>query len=232
MQAAIHRNIGPWLISVMLGAAVAAHGALLWAKRDLRPELAILDSPPAASAREILALGDREFLYRQWILDLQDAGDTGGRTTPLRDYNYDHVLQWLQALQSLDDRAQAHLDLATHYFSLTPREADVRRLIAFVVDDALKRPGEKWYWIVQSVDHAETRLHDLPYALSLAQQLAASDAEQIPNWARFTPAVLLAKMGRKDEARASVVAVAAKWDERLTKEEKEWVREFLQGLFG
>ncbi|MGZ6252243.1 MAG: hypothetical protein ACXWM1_04155 [Candidatus Binataceae bacterium] len=192
--------------------------------------MAILDPPPSPAVRTALAFGDAEFLYRDWFLDLQNAGDTGGRMTPMRDYNYDNVLAWLQSLQQLDPRAQAHLLLATHYFSQTPKQESLRALVGFITDDALKLPQEKWFWLTQAEVIAEARIHDLPLALALAQQTAELNVTTIPAIVRMFPAVLLAKMDRRAEARAWIARTVEKYGPTFTVEERNWVDFFLQGL--
>lgn len=210
--------------------AAVAHGVLAWTHRDIRPDLDIISPPPSAAVREASAFGDRQLLYRIWALNLQNDGDTGGRATPMRDYNYDYVLGWLESLGALDPRGQHHLVLAARYFSYSPNKDDVRRLVHFIDADVARAPNEKWYWLSQAVSMAEIKLNDLPLALTLARKLAAYDPPGAPHWILMFPAVLLEKMGQIDEAEAAMEEVRKqRWND-LTQDEHLYLEYFIQRL--
>lgn len=219
-----------WPLGLFLVALAAAHGALAWQGRLLRPDLSIIDPAPDALTRKALSFGDDQFLYRAWLLDLQSAGDTGGRSTPMRDYNYDYVLSWLEALQALDPLAQGHLQLAAHYFALTPRSDDVRKMIDFIERDAARMPREKVSWLVQAAIMAERQLHDLNYALGLSRRIVTFDIPDLPVVIRLMPIIFLEKLGRVPEARAELEALAAAKGETLTPQERFLVNDILQRL--
>jgi hypothetical protein len=215
---------------VALVLVAAAHGIFAWQNRDRRPDLAVVTQPPTAAERQALSFGDAQFLYRAWGLDLQNAGDTGGRATPMRRYNYDYVMGWLDALQTLDARSQFHTFLAAHYFSQTPNAGDVRRMVAFIVQDAAANPTSKWQWFVHAAVMAQRQLEDLPLALRIAEQMAAYDLPDVPPWARMFPAVILEKMSRKAEARALVEHVLSREQNTLSPQERAWGEDFIQQL--
>ena len=217
-------------LGLLLTAVAAVHGAVAWQGRLLRPDLSIIDPAPDARTRKALSLGDDQFLYRAWLLDLQNAGDTGGRSTPMRDYNYAYVLSWLEALQSLDPQAQGHLQLAAHYFAMTPRSDDVRTMIGFIERDALRMPREKLYWLVQAAIMAEVHLHDLDYALALSRRIVALEIPDLPVVIRLMPVLFLEKLGRLPEARTELEGLAAAWAESLTPQEKFLVNDILHRL--
>jgi hypothetical protein len=222
------RGGGP--TGLLLIVLAVLHGLCAWQLRELRPSLVILDPPPSQLVRSAMALGDDQFLYRNWVLDLQNAGDTGGRATPMRDYNYANVMAWLETLESLDPRAQAHLYLAAHYFSQTPRQEDIRRLVDFIAAAAERMPALKWPWLVEAATIAEVHLHDLPYAISLSHRVMALDIEGLPLAVRLTPGVLMLKAGRTAEARREIEAVAAERGASLTQEESAWLNDLLRRL--
>ena len=207
-----------------------AHAVLAWNGRDLRPDLSVVTRPPSVMEREALAFGDHQLLYRMWALDLQNAGDTGGRATPMRDYNYDYVVGWLWTLQRLDSRAQYTMFLAISYFALTPIQADVRRILDFVVQAVAQSPEHLWYWLAQAVPLAETRLLDMPYALELSQRLAAYDLPDMPGWILMYPAIFLEKAGRYAEAASVIENVKNTKKDRLSADDAAWAETFLQRL--
>ncbi len=208
----------------------ATHAIFAWLHRDLRTELAVLAPPPGALARTASAAGDNQFIYRVWAFDLQNAGDTGGRVTAMRDYNYDYVMGRLETLQALDPRAHQHAALAGNYFSMSQNAEDVRRVTAFLADDAAGYPMEKLIWMVRAIEIANTRLGDVEYALALAQRLAAYDVPSMPLRILTLPAVLLEKLGRYEEARATVKSALARQSSAHTPEDVNWANDFLLRL--
>jgi hypothetical protein len=206
------------------------HGVFAWANRDRRPDLSIIDPPPSALERKALAFGDDEFLYRAYVLELQNAGDTGGRATPMRDYNYDYVLGWLRSLQALDARAQHHALLAARYFPTVNEPVAVRKLVEFVAADVEMNPERKWSWLMQAVLMADHRLNDKEYALKLAKQLAGYDYPDMPSWIFMFPGVLLKQLGRNDEARAVMETVRRDKAGLLTPQDLHWMEDFERNL--
>ena len=205
-------------------AFVILHGALAWTNRLRLPDVPVLSAPPTAMAREGLSLGDSQFLYRAMGLQLQNAGDGGGRVTPISDYNYDHVVGWLSAMASLDPVAHYHMIMPTRYFSYTRDDADFRKLVDFIVAEASKDPARKWYWLTQAMEMTDHRLGDLDYTLEISRQLAAYDFADMPNWIFLFPAVVLEKMGRLDEAQGVLDRALAEKPNRFSQEEVNWVR--------
>jgi hypothetical protein len=188
----------------------ALHGVFAWKTRDMRPDLIVLSSPPSPLQRELLSFGDHAFLYRIWALDLQNAGDTGGRSTPMGSYDYGRVLGWLDALQALDPQAQHHIFLAARYFSLSPHADHVRLIVDFLVRVGAERPAQNWYWLTQAMTLAETRLKDIPYALAISQRISAYDFPEMPAWLVMYPAIFLEKLGRYTEAQGVIDSVKAR----------------------
>ncbi len=229
---------GAWLATrrvvsgpgVALTLLAATHGAFAWTSRELRADFTAISPPPTLAARDALAFGDHQFVYRIWAFQLQNAGDSGGRVTRMGDYNYDYVIGWLDALRELDPRAQHHVFLAARYFSQTPNPSDIRRVIGFIVRDAEAQPNLKWYWLTQATTIAETRLRDLPLALEISQKAARFDFPDVPNWVRVFPAVLLEKMGRYPDARAVIADVQLRKGGTLRLDERLWIEDFLQRL--
>jgi hypothetical protein len=223
----LNRSLG--LMAVLIAAAVA-HGAFAWANRERRPDMIVLESPPGAVARTVLSFGDAQFLYRYWSAHLQNAGDTGGRATPLRDYNYDDVVGWLRALQALDKDSHQHSFLAAHYFAQTPNLVDTRRIIDFMIADVALSPARKWYWLTYGMTTAQKKLNDLDYALAISRQLASYDFPDMDGYNYMFPAIFLERMQRYDEARGEIARVLESKKHRLGPPHLAWVEDFTQGL--
>jgi hypothetical protein len=215
---------------VALSLVALAHAFFALHYRDLRPDLTILTQPPSPRATEAMAFGDSQFLYRVWALNLQNAGDTGGRATPMRDYNYDYVLGWLDTLRALDPRAEFHTFIATHYFSQTPEKGDVRKIVDFIVSEAENSPQTKWPWLLEAAVIAQGKLSDLPLAVSIAKKLTSYDFADMPNWVLMFPAALLEQLNRPGDARAEIEGVVARRGGTFSEEDKLWVANFYRRL--
>ncbi len=212
-----------------LGLAVA-HAGFATFNRDIHGNPPVLSPPPGELSRKAQAFGDDQFLYRRMAIDLQNAGDGGGQVTPIGKYNYDYVLGWLRGLAELDPKANHHFILAGRYFSFTQNKADLRRVIAFVVEKTALDPQRHWYWLTQCIELAEHRLGDLTYALEISRIAATYDFEGVPSWVWMFPALLLEKLGRFAEGYEAIEKVRAEKLSRLTPEEINWLNDVSQRL--
>jgi hypothetical protein len=220
-------------IPALLAAAfLVLHGVVGSYLHSQRPLLGILPPKPTDTAADALSFGDEQYLYRAFVLQIQNAGDTGGRFTRMGDYDMSKVTSWLELLRHLDSKSQHYTLLAAHYFSWTQKTEDLRYLTDFIANDASSEPRAKWYWLTQAVEIARGRLNDLPYALSLAQRVKTMDFV-LPlgfMWVMQMEPILLADMGRNDEALKAEAEVVAKYGPRMTHEEMNWSRDFSQKL--
>lgn len=220
----------PWTMAALCVALLGMHAGLAEFNRDIHSDPPVMSPPPGDLARKALAFGDDQFLYRRMAIDLQNAGDGGGRVTPISQYNYSYVLGWLRGLAALDPNAAHHFILASRYFSFTPNKADLARLIDFIVDKAAADPERHWFWLTQCIELADHRLGDTERALEIARLVATYDFQGVPSWVWMFPALLLEKLGRFEEAYDTIEKVRAEKLSRLTPEEINWINEISQRL--
>jgi hypothetical protein len=173
-----------WLL---LGLFLAAQLAFAQAARPLRPRIEEMPTPPSPLALKVLAFGDDQFLVRALDRWLQDVGDGGGRVRPLREYDYDRVVGWLKAADSLDAQSQYPYELATHYFGALSDPATapqkVKTIVEYCRDAALADPPRRWEWLVWAAVKAQALVKDRPLAHQLAIDLAAMrDRAGVPPW--------------------------------------------------
>ncbi|MGE3332137.1 MAG: hypothetical protein AB7I36_00720 [Rhodospirillaceae bacterium] len=215
----------PRTIAALCLVLLAAHAGLAGLTRNIQGAAPVLTPPPGTIARKALAFGDDQFLYRRMAIGLQNAGDGGGKVTPISQYNYSYVLGWLNSLAALDPNAAHHFILASRYFSYTQNESDLRRVIDFVVEKAVSDPRRHWYWLVQCIDLADHRLKDTEYALRISRIAATYDFPEVPHWVWMFPALLLEKLGRPAEGYSFMEQVRSEKGRLLTTEEINWLDE-------
>lgn len=166
--------------------------------RHVLPDMSIVPDVPGREVVKALSLGDEQFYFRYLALIIQNAGDTYGRFTPLREYNYDKLSKWFHLLDMLDDTSDYIPSLATYYYSQTQNTPDVRYIVDYLRAHAEWRPEQKWWWIIQAVYLANHKLKDKDLALDIAKPLM--DAKNIPLWARQFPAFIYEQRGETEQA--------------------------------
>lgn len=166
--------------------------------RHVLPDMSIVPDVPGREVVKALSLGDEQFYFRYLALIIQNAGDTYGRFTPLREYNYDKLSKWFHLLDMLDDTSDYIPSLASYYYSQTQNTPDVRYIVDYLRAHAEWRPEQKWWWIIQAVYLANHKLKDKDLALDIAKPLM--DAKNIPLWARQFPAFIYEQRGETEQA--------------------------------
>jgi hypothetical protein len=194
---------------LLLLLALLAHGALAWHHRGLQAGWSGVPEPPPAALAPLLTLGDEQLLYRSASFGLQNMGDGGGRTTPLRDYDYARLEAWLGLLDRLDPQASYAPTLAGLYFGQTPEPEDLRRIVRYLTAVGARDPTRHWRWLAHAVYLARHRLHDLPLALEVARHLAGLAGAEAPLWVRQMPAFALAEVGEREAARDLLETILA-----------------------
>lgn len=183
------------LLPLALTALLSAQLAFGYLNRNVQPAWTILPPAPTSRSLDSESFGDRQFLYRQLVLDLQNFGDTGGRSTRMADYDMKTVVGWLKALDLLDRDADHHLKLATQYFAFTPNKADLALLVDYVRGQVTQTPARHWRWLLEAVYIAQMKLDNLPLAAGLADQLTGYDFPDMPPVARQIAAALHERLG-------------------------------------
>ena len=173
----------------------------LWnVARDYKPNLAIVPDVPSKLGVKALSLGDEAFYFRTLAFQLQNAGDSFGRFTALKKYNYNKLYNWFELLDSLDDRSHFVPSLAAYYYSQTQNTPDVRYVIDYLVHHASRDLYNKWWWMSQAVYLANHKLKDKELALKLSYKLASTPRDDIPLWVKQMPAFIHEQMGEEQQA--------------------------------
>lgn len=192
------RNRKPWLAHI---AALLICGTLqvgFWYKtKDFQPELDIVPDVPGRQAIHAMTFGDDEFYFRALAFMLQNSGDTFGRFTALRYYDFNKLYQWFNLLDELDPHSNMIPSLACYYFSQTQNVADVRYIVDYLYTHSTRDVAHKWWWLVQSIYLAQHKLNDPDLALKVAKPLVN---DKVPVWAQQMTAVVYEKRGEMEDA--------------------------------
>ncbi|CAA6605605.1 conserved exported hypothetical protein [Rhodospirillaceae bacterium LM-1] len=204
-----------WALLAMLAAQllVWAWGRGMYANEEITPP------PPPALSLKLAAMGDDQFLFRSLGLHLQNFGDTGGQVTPLADYDYQRLYGWFLALDGLDPLSDYVAVIAAQYYGLTPKNEDVRHVVAYLRAHAAKDYASNWRWLAHAVYLARHRMKDNVLALEVARELAGLPIPDLPPWTRAMPAYAMADLGEREAAIALLVAIMATDAKHLTPEE-------------
>lgn len=169
-----------------------------WYKtKDITPEMGIVPDVPGREALHALTFGDDQFYFRILAFNLQNAGDTFGRSTSLRYYDFNKLYLWFNLLDELDAKSNMIPAMATYYFSQTQNTADVRYVVDYLYTHSMRDVGVKWWWLVQSIYLAMHKLEDKDLALKVSAPLVHKD---VPVWAQQMAAVVREKRGEMEDA--------------------------------
>lgn len=169
-----------------------------WYKtRDITPEMGIVPDVPGREALHALTFGDDQFYFRILAFNLQNAGDTFGRSTSLRYYDFNKLYLWFNLLDELDAKSNMIPAMATYYFSQTQNTADVRYVVDYLYTHSVRDVGNKWWWLVQAIYLAMHKLDDKDLALKVSKPLVNP---KVPVWAQQMAAVVREKRGEMEAA--------------------------------
>lgn len=161
----------------------------------IKPEAGIVPKLPSQKSVAALSFGDSQFYFRVNALRIENAGDSFGRFTALKEYNYDDLYKWFKLLDSLDEKSQYIPVLAANYYSQTPKVEDTRHIVKYLDEYASRDIDKYWWWMFQAIYIADVNLKDSNLALELANKMAQNKNDKAPIWTRQFPAFIKAKMG-------------------------------------
>ena len=216
-----------YVAPLLLGVALFFQGWFWHSTKGLRPDLPVMPPVPSQASLEASALGDHQFLYRNWVLRLQNAGDTGGRTTPLSAYPSDKVIGWLDVLVYLDPVSDYHISLAARYFSQSQNKEDARPIVNWMREHIRSNPKRKIPWITYAVYLARDRLDDLDLALEIAEEGVSYEVPNRSIVVEQLPAFVLFDMGRFEAALTAMQRVYDRRAADVRQEERNYMNWFM-----
>ncbi|NBX04027.1 MAG: hypothetical protein EBR02_08240, partial [Alphaproteobacteria bacterium] len=169
-----------------------------WFKtHHISPEMGVVPDVPGKQAVKALSFGDEGFYFRVLALDIQNAGDTYGRFTALRFYDFNKLYQWFTLLDTLDAKSDMMPAMASYYFSQTQNTADVRYVADYLYEHGSRDVEHKWWWLMQAIYLGMHKLNDNDFAAKAADKLVNAN---VPIFAQQMAAVVYEKRGEMDDA--------------------------------
>jgi len=171
---------------------------VLWrGTRSIKPNLGIIPDVPKDSTVKALSFGDDQFYFRTAAFQIQNAGDTFGRNTSLKDYNYAKLYKWWIILDGLDSKSDFLPSLVSYYYGASQKH---KEHMPFVVDyleqHADRDPVKKWWWYSQAIYHVKHKLKDTDRALVIANKMAKLPRDtKMPIWGWQMEAFILEDRG-------------------------------------
>ena len=165
--------------------------------------------PPSSPAALFYGYGDRQLSYRMVGITLQNVGDTGGRTTNFKDYDYSVLEKWLWLADSLDPKSNYVPSLAAYYFSSAKEPEKLYHLIDYLSHVGEDTSEERWRWLGHAIYITRFSIKDQDKALELANKLAEMTSPDMPMWTKVMPAYVQKTMGKKKEARDLLLLIMA-----------------------
>lgn len=206
---------------------------LFWYKTEnIKPKIGLIPKVPNEYLVKLLSFGDPEFYFRTQAYKIQNAGDSFGRFSPLKNYDYRELYKWFKVLDDLDSKSNYVPSLAAYYYSQTQRKSDTRYIVNYLEEHADKDPDEKWWWYYQAVNISNYILNDKDKALEIAYKLKDVKAD-IPLQARQLSAVMHKARGEDCEAIMLIQEVAEDYeksaeDRKLSDKQLNFMQHFIK----
>jgi hypothetical protein len=196
--------------------------------KTIKPDMIIVPNVPNKLTTQIIALGDTQFYFRYLAFIIQNAGDSWGRFTALKDYNYEKLLEWFLLLDDLDSKSNYVPSLASYYYAQTQNKADTIYIIEYLRQHAHKDLRTKWWWLVQAVYISNHILKDKELALEIALELNQVPYDvNMPIWARQMPAFIHEQLGEKEASKEIIINILENID-NLTDGELNFMEYFMR----
>ena len=216
-----------YLLHFALIIAITCQLVFWYFTKHIKPDMIIVPKAPKQSTVNLLSLGDKQFFFRYLGFKVQNAGDSWGRFTALKDYNYKELIKWFYILNNLDGISNYPPSMAGYYYGQTQNTADTIYIIEYLREHAKTDIREKWWWLAQAVYLANHRLKDKKLALEIAYELTKVPLDvKMPMWVRQMPAFIHEQLGENEAAKKIIVNILKNYDD-LSEGEKNFMEYFI-----
>ena len=186
---------------VLYGVFFAAVILQIFVSISIRPILSFpetVPNVPTLRASQVQFLGDKAFAYRVYGGMIQNFGEYGGKTTALKDYNFERLSRWFFLQNELDPESNYIPFIASYLFGASQDPKKLGPIVDYLEIAGNLSKGEKWRWLAHAVYMARFQVEDYDRALELAYKLSALYKDGMPAWTAKMPAFVQLQMGEKD----------------------------------
>ena len=212
--------------TVFLFAVIA--NVTVWAyARDVQARWLNVPPVPSEAGAISAGLGDPQFAYRTIAIMLQNLGDTGGRTTRPKDYNFERLAGWFALVDKLDPHSNLVPSLAAFNYSNVKDPQKMQYLVEYLAHVGQNPEGNKWRWLAQAIYLLRFEMNDQEKALEYAHLLASFDYPDMPGWVHQMPAFIMTNMGKKEAAYALLLELLKTKAQDLHPNEVNHTRDYI-----
>lgn len=230
----IYQNLHRFFILGFLSCFILQVG--FWFKSEhFKPDVYIVPPLPSKESVAALSFGDEQFYFRAAALKIENAGDSFGRFTSLKKYDYAKLYDWFKLLDSLDHKSKYVPNLAAVYYAQTSNKEDNRYIIKYLDEYVGDNIDEDWWWIYQAFYIAHATLKDDSLALKFAYKLSKNKNEKAPTWTRELPAFIESKLGNDCEAFLVINKMLKdneSGEQKISPAEMDFIRHFIKNGLG
>lgn len=177
--------------------------------KSIKPDLEVVPAAPSVEMLKAFSFGDEQLVFRYYGYVMQFLGDTFGRVTPLKNYDYSRLYRWWLVLDDVDPKSNLIAHVVAYYYSASqnPKE-HTPYIVDFLEYHSDKNPEANWWWYSQAVYNAQHKMQDSKRALEIAKKLADLPKDMdIPIWTRQLQAFIYEKEGEYKSACDIIVNV-------------------------
>ena len=158
-------------------------------------------APPDINFVRAVSLDDVVTASKLMMLWLQAFDNQPGISIPLKELDYDRVIEWLDLIIALDSKTHYPLLAAIRFYAEVPIEDKQRKMIHYVSNKFLEDPNARWPVMAHAVYLAKHRLKDMELALYCAKIMREyATGDNVPYWAKQMEIFVLEDMGELESA--------------------------------
>lgn len=202
-------------VEILLAIAFCINLVFWFSVKDIRGRWGNVPPAPERGSAAFFGLGDAQLAYRLTGLMIQNLGDSGGRVTALKDYNYDELTKWFYVEDSLDSHSDYIPYLAAYYFSAVQTPESFRPVLDYLSMVGQRSEGEKWRFLAQASFLARKDLKDMDKSVALANMLVHHKRQDLPEWTKYLPALILSQKGDKEASYDLIVELLRSSGDKL-----------------
>ncbi len=161
----------------------------------------VLPSPPHSSLIRLVSLDETITSAKILMLWLQAFDNQPGISIPLKELDYDKVIDWLDVILELDNKIQYPLLAAIRFYAEVQDVDKQKKMVQYISEKFIERPNERWSYMTHAVYIAKHRIKDMQLAVKCAHLIRQyAQGENVPHWAKQMEIFVLEDVGELESA--------------------------------